>query len=208
MVEIIQICDSSGSSPRVRGKRSPQPMPLMDNRLIPACAGKTLGIHSRASSRTAHPRVCGENPREAQWLEAQQGSSPRVRGKLYRQSNESVNRGLIPACAGKTGVLLLQFLHEGAHPRVCGENKLRDLARCHEQGSSPRVRGKPYQRMELACCLRLIPACAGKTTDSAAAAFHETAHPRVCGENHKENARHQTQQGSSPRVRGKPKTSA
>ena len=50
-----------GSSPRVRGKHiGPQQFDDME-RLIPACAGKTLRKSVIAERSTAHPRVCGEN---------------------------------------------------------------------------------------------------------------------------------------------------
>ena len=51
--------------------------------------------------------------------------------------------------------------------------------------------------------LRLIPACAGKTRESRAAASLSTAHPRVCGENLARIYRQRLRPGSSPRVRGK-----
>ena len=72
-------------------------------------------------------------------------------------------------------------------------------------GSSPRVRGKLYALV----CVRpphgLIPACAGKTPLSLFAITVLGAHPRVCGENVFPVGGPVSVQGSSPRVRGKPK---
>ena len=51
-----------GSSPRVRGKLALNLFGLGPFRLIPACAGKTLGLRRTSLARWAHPRVCGENP--------------------------------------------------------------------------------------------------------------------------------------------------
>ena len=51
---------------------------------------------------SAHPRVCGENRCLADRLGSQVGSSPRVRGKLNRETYGDIILGLIPACAGKT----------------------------------------------------------------------------------------------------------
>ena len=71
--------------------------------------------------------------------------------------------GLIPACAGKT-VRKRQSPHrEEAHPRVCGENSEHETSTRHQQGSSPRVRGKPSDGVDWLVDFRLIPACAGKT---------------------------------------------
>ena len=50
----------------------------------------------------AHPRVCGENQIDDLESGALRGSSPRVRGKLGVLGGEAEERGLIPACAGKT----------------------------------------------------------------------------------------------------------
>ena len=131
-----------GSSPRVRGKRNIGPSKTLKAGLIPACAGKTHSSSLNRFSTRAHPRVCGENSRWSAWATPARGSSPRVRGKLPRESDSTARNRLIPACAGKTRNLSPRSVHLAAHPRVCGENVgvVRDeIAR---QGSSPRVRGK------------------------------------------------------------------
>ena len=48
-----------------------------------------------------------------------------------------------------------------AHPRVCGENPMVAGAGWVAGGSSPRVRGKRLNLLDLRCVGRLIPACAG-----------------------------------------------
>ena len=70
-----------GSSPRVRGKRFERACGLAKLRLIPACAGKTKIPFLNRLSRTAHPRVCGENFDFIEDFLHFTGSSPRVRGK-------------------------------------------------------------------------------------------------------------------------------
>ena len=50
-----------GSSPRVRGKLGGSLTLRRLPRLIPACAGKTLGRRRADGRERAHPRVCGEN---------------------------------------------------------------------------------------------------------------------------------------------------
>ena len=93
----------AGSSPRVRGKLVGVRPQRLRQRLIPARAGKTPSCGAPPSWRTAHPRACGENlsPVPAGW--AQDGSSPRVRGKRGRADAPCRGGGLIPARAGKTG---------------------------------------------------------------------------------------------------------
>ena len=50
-----------GSSPLMRGKRGHGGKDETTGRLIPTHAGKTVRSPSVLSSRTAHPRSCGEN---------------------------------------------------------------------------------------------------------------------------------------------------
>ena len=71
-----------GSSPRVRGKLQSLDIDVLKEGLIPACAGKTDDRQTEAHVKQAHPRVCGENFKDGGSVEPQQGSSPRVRGKL------------------------------------------------------------------------------------------------------------------------------
>ena len=152
-----------GSSPRVRGKPALDADRVEVRGLIPACAGKTTPRRKTPRRLTAHPRVCGENstvrcPAISSW-----GSSPRVRGKPVRVFYADRSRGLIPACAGKTGTGRSLGFRHGAHPRVCGENVREPFRKVSAMGSSPRVRGKRSCRDEKLQARRLIPACAGKT---------------------------------------------
>ena len=91
-----------GSSPRVRGKLKQRTRNRQWQGLIPACAGKTVLVCQVFVERSAHPRVCGENPPTGNVLEYTQGSSPRVRGKLVLIFIVNFDVRLIPACAGKT----------------------------------------------------------------------------------------------------------
>ena len=86
---------------------------------------------------------------------------------------------------------------------MCGENKLLPQHGTHGPGSSPRVRGKPWEVEALAMRAGLIPACAGKTQSSQITASLTAAHPRVCGENVCGWFGVCAPVGSSPRVRGK-----
>ena len=172
-------------------------------RLIPACAGKTLRKTSPTQADRAHPRVCGENAFAVLPMTMRGGSSPRVRGKLCALGPGHSRRGLIPACAGKTGKAR-RTRHEGwAHPRVCGENHAYRFRVFQKRGSSPRVRGKPVFASEVPDGSGLIPACAGKTRSAWIVFPRPGAHPRVCGENIRSRIAAVSACGSSPRVRGK-----
>ena len=172
-----------GSSPRVRGKRADRCAGQPRVGLIPACAGKTSPAPAPGAAGTAHPRVCGENAGILGMKLLAAGSSPRVRGKHRRLPQPHRERGLIPACAGKTTPVQGDGRSRGAHPRVCGEN--------------PEGRTPSYFETGL------IPACAGKTPSHWGTRIRVTAHPRVCGENSMDGLVVNRETGSSPRVRGK-----
>ena len=147
--------------------------------------------------------MCGENSRWSAWATPARGSSPRVRGKLPRESDSTARNRLIPACAGKTRTCGGVPGRKRAHPRVCGENLQVIAHRVELAGSSPRVRGKLPYAGNYSFCPGLIPACAGKTRNLSPRSVHLAAHPRVCGENVGVVRDEIARQGSSPRVRGK-----
>ena len=91
------------------------------------------------------------------------GSSPLTRGKLDGLHEFDVERGLIPAHAGKTDGWPSVTSDRAAHPRSRGENKLTSASRRDSLGSSPLTRGKPHGKNGVPAPGRLIPAHAGKT---------------------------------------------
>ena len=113
----------AGSPPRVRGKRAPAPTVLPQNRITPACAGKTIGCDRCKKCFEDHPRVCGENVHFLPFAVPCRGSPPRVRGKPSQLLLDvSVGR-ITPACAGKTVDISRLLSIQKDHPRVCGENR-------------------------------------------------------------------------------------
>ena len=162
-VKAIHSC-STGSSPHVRGKRAPRGLGLPGFRLIPACAGKTFSAQEFGPCQSAHPRVCGENWPARVSVSLAKGSSSRVRGKLTGELIHRRSAGLIPACAGKTNRIASLVSNLPAHPRVCGENGIRRGKPTSPPGSSPRVRGKRLDGLQVDAADGLIPACAGKTS--------------------------------------------
>ena len=147
--------------------------------------------------------MCGENSSAAARIASVGGSSPRVRGKPPHRRRSRHTIRLIPACAGKTNILVILLADPTAHPRVCGENGLTQAPLADGAGSSPRVRGKLGEYGDLMHSAGLIPACAGKTCQWCFIMWDAWAHPRVCGENCHSGDRAYMNAGSSPRVRGK-----
>ena len=75
-----------GSSPRGRGKHLQATVSLLERRLIPARAGKTLTVITLTAWKRAHPRAGGENDLAVNGNFDGNGSSPRGRGKRALQS--------------------------------------------------------------------------------------------------------------------------
>ena len=172
-----------GSSPLTRGKPDWRRVRRVDDRLIPAQAGKTRRRRAPSSASPAHPRSRRENVAEQAAKSASTGSSPLTRGKHRRVGTARAPRGIIPAPRGKRGVLLRALsgpgfipAHAGktsqssahracprVHPRSRGENGSLFLHRHMVLGSSPLTRGKPAELQTGAGLGGLMPAHAGKT---------------------------------------------
>ena len=92
----------AGSPPQVRGK------PLFVANyygiigITPAGAGKTGKIEAPFSFDEDHPRRCGENFANHNFLPPKTGSPPQVRGKLYATEGVPLKYRITPAGAGKT----------------------------------------------------------------------------------------------------------
>ena len=200
MLRLYSPC--KGSSPRMRGTPV-LPLPLrLPVGIIPAYAGNTLGGAFDLILGGDHPRVCGEHMLSATDCTAAAGSSPRMRGTLYRELAVFGARGIIPAYAGNTGLECRNYAVGGDHPRVCGEHSRHVPASFTEPGSSPRMRGTRVGSPFRTVASGIIPAYAGNTTTFYAIALFRRDHPRVCGE-HKRLPRTRTiRPGSSPRMRG------
>ena len=200
---VSQHCRLGGSSPLTRGKRQPVTTESAARGLIPAHAGKTPEHAATRPCAWAHPRSRGENKGLLADAFARAGSSPLTRGKLDGLGNHTLNRGLIPAHAGKTSRSGPGCSCHSAHPRSRGENR-RLLPACVGcRGSSPLTRGKPRMGCRGRARVRLIPAHAGKTSWLAMVQRPPAAHPRSRGENVAAASRPNEVPGSSPLTRGK-----
>ena len=110
--------------------------------ITPADAGKTSRRNANACLSWDHPRGCGENCMDDCIYGMEEGSPPRMRGKLELFGNPEPFNRITPADAGKTEDVWEFLRHYGDHPRGCGENTY-CLGRCvNHTGSPPRMRGK------------------------------------------------------------------
>ena len=113
---------SSGSPPRMRGKRIARQQCCFLRRITPADAGKTPHKCRPMVFIRDHPRGCGENQVYRHSGGKLVGSPPRMRGKQGGNMHTIQVSGITPADAGKTpeGTCMSQLYAD--HPRGCGEN--------------------------------------------------------------------------------------
>ena len=134
--------EGPGSPPRVRGKANLRVCAEWHAGITPACAGKSTSWRISQSARGDHPRVCGEKRQHFIYIEWDQGSPPRVRGKELFQAPSNSGYRITPACAGKSQGGSVSQGGGQDHPRVCGEKSVRSSVAWCTPGSPPRVRGK------------------------------------------------------------------
>ena len=133
-------------------------------RIIPAHAGQTRSSSPSSAAEADHPRACGANSTTGYARLRNDGSSPRMRGKPYIRPKIVPNVRIIPAHAGQTHHLRQGQGPRSDHPRACGANSSRGSPVSLPDGSSPRMRGKPAQRVLRRQTARIIPAHAGQTS--------------------------------------------
>ena len=198
----------SGSSPRMRGKHEFD-LPQHDQRrIIPAHAGQTVRGFGRVEHGADHPRACGANYQRASRSTMVFGSSPRMRGKHHQRGHGPATDRIIPAHAGQTAPSHWTRSRTADHPRACGANRITDTTMVNHEGSSPRMRGKLVDAPAELGVLRIIPAHAGQTCATSKDGSVGSDHPRACGANRVEFTDIELRYGSSPRMRGKPKSTS
>ncbi len=127
-----------------------------------------------------------------------------MRGKRTGCSVASWPVRIIPAHAGQTCTPRTSCDFPQDHPRACGANACMTGVIDNVDGSSPRMRGKPWIVGTGARMMRIIPAHAGQTCRSRPSETPAPDHPRACGANAITAGSPPATCGSSPRMRGKP----
>ena len=138
-----------GSSPRMRGTRTPSRPEGCRSRFIPAHAGNTRARTPSSSARPVHPRACGEHGVRVEPGAGLHGSSPRMRGTPAWRSAATPWPRFIPAHAGNTDRRGVGRTRTAVHPRACGEHNRPSTTPRRISGSSPRMRGT--RRLERPC---------------------------------------------------------
>ena len=191
-----------GSSPHARGtqtvitKQSEQPG------IIPACAGNTHWLPVTVTTPEDHPRMRGEHMFGLHEIAVNEGSSPHARGTRNGIGRLGQTAGIIPACAGNTGIAVYKMWTVWDHPRMRGEHVGSPIVKRDSQGSSPHARGTPGVQHRNMAAHGIIPACAGNTYTTRRIMPVNGDHPRMRGEHLVALQFRQRQLGSSPHARG------
>ena len=115
---------SLGSPPRMRGRVIPEDLKNANLGITPAYAGKRGMVRRNSWNSQDHPRVCGEERYRLRRFLRPPGSPPRMRGRVYLRPPFRAACRITPAYAGKRRINQFFNLHQGDHPRVCGEEVL------------------------------------------------------------------------------------
>ena len=132
------------------------------------------------------------------------GSSPLARGTPVREQHRRRRHRFIPARAGNTPARRGRGCGGPVHPRSRGEHDAAAILPEGMTGSSPLARGTLQFPITSTIITRFIPARAGNTASSDAAASKYPVHPRSRGEHSVHMARTASSSGSSPLARGTP----
>ena len=93
---------SVGSPPHARGRLIVSPYESADERITPACAGKTHILSVGCAASRDHPRMRGEDDTVRRVVSISIGSPPHARGRRRPHVNRRRSTRITPACAGKT----------------------------------------------------------------------------------------------------------
>ena len=187
----VSLFANGGSSPRMRGSLFlPLLMKVFDG-IIPAHAGLTAILALLPLLHRDHPRACGAHCKINLLMTKGVGSSPRMRGSLFKGSVSVQEVGIIPAHAGLTSWHCVHHSRHWDHPRACGAHGLSAFIDLAKVGSSPRMRGSQPKPDSCNLLLGIIPAHAGLTLSIiwrnflALRVIHRADrakdHPRACG---------------------------
>ena len=129
-----------------------------------------------------------------------------MRGTHRQGQPHTLLRGIIPAHAGNTDTTTGRRSSCWDHPRACGEHPTTSARQRRAKGSSPRMRGTRMGRRQGHREGGIIPAHAGNTLSLTLTVSRVWDHPRACGEHIAFCGEEVIDLGSSPRMRGTPKS--
>ena len=154
-------------------------------------------------SMRVYPRERGGDIRKSGRDPRRVGLSPRTRGRRRRGKRTGGTVGSIPANAGETALSTRASPNSGVYPRERGGDRALAGGTLAAPGLSPRTRGRPTEREQLAGAGGSIPANAGETAQLCAVASGCRVYPRERGGDVLAHHRQRRAAGLSPRTRGR-----
>ena len=215
----------AGSSPHTRGARHVRASADRAPRIIPAYAGSTYRLASRAPVSPDHPRIRGEHVRlgrqcgdPGRIIPAYAGSTssihtkgdvkrdhPRIRGEhSERPGRRARPHGSSPHTRGARRRRPHPDEHRVDHPRIRGEHRVHRQVHGARRGSSPHTRGAHHGVRTDDRSRGIIPAYAGSTPSGMRRRGISRDHPRIRGEHSSRSSANSPASGSSPHTRGAP----
>ena len=171
-----------GSPPLARGKEEAKSSLSLEQRITPACAGKSEVISCIYTRWGDHPRL--------------------ARGKGSRSFSGIVMRRITPACAGKRDSDGWCKAGSQDHPRLRGEKPTVSHRPTKGEGSPPLARGKAGRCRNAWDYIGITPACAGKRALRNGYDPLLKDHPRLRGEKKTPREKPTRGPGDHPRLRG------
>ena len=135
------------------------------------------------------------------------GSSPCLRGTQKEWIEWAQLRRFIPVLTGNTSILATNFNRTAVHPRAYGEHQGQARPKTSRYGSSPCLRGTHISSNWRAGTVRFIPVLTGNTNPDQTPAGPSSVHPRAYGEHAFVSWPDNGATGSSPCLRGTPRSS-
>ena len=152
----------------MRGLRRGLQQRAHSKRITPACAGTTKRCSAQGRGYRDHPRMCGDYHSRGLRGKELVGSPPHVRGLPDLSIFAAPTLRITPACAGTTARCGGKKGGHGDHPRMCGDYRTHPFSAWPSPGSPPHVRGLHSRQRDGKVSLRITPACAGTTRQTAA----------------------------------------
>ena len=204
--EACSIARSSGSadglSPPTRGSPVSDLGRLGTGESIPAHAGKPCGRPRTRHCTKVYPRPRGEAADTSGPRLSPTGLSPPTRGSRSSGPSVLLQRGSIPAHAGKPDSVALSSRYPPVYPRPRGEAPYRVLSCECGDGLSPPTRGSLFRPRASDLRLGSIPAHAGKPAWACPHRAPSAVYPRPRGEAAFDTSRPGPSHGLSPPTRG------
>ncbi|MGY3684809.1 hypothetical protein ACVWXU_008432 [Streptomyces sp. TE33382] len=195
---------SPREQPRVRGDdRRQEPFLHPGDGTTPRARGRPSVSSSIRARIREQPRVRGDDSFHSRRASSNKGTTPRARGRLGHGRPAASANGNNPACAGTTPSCSRGRRCAREQPRVRGDDLVGWLNLIASRGTTPRARGRPRSARHVQRGTGNNPACAGTTSSTTAGPPNTGEQPRVRGDDQFADAVTATEEGTTPRARGR-----